>query len=152
MTPPWVRSLLAPAATEALARILLTFPFWGSGLAKLLDFTGGMGEMRQFGLEPAWLFNVATIIVQLGGSALIIARRGVWLGAGALGIFTLLTILIVHRFWALEGIMGVVAFHTATEHVGMIGGLLLVSILALRPAASRAGDALPEAALRSQAR
>ncbi|MFT8244400.1 DoxX family protein [Roseomonas sp. BN140053] len=152
MTPAWVRTLLAPAATEALGRILLTFPFWGSGLAKLLDFSGGMGEMRQFGLEPAWLFNVATVIVQLGGSALIIARRGVWLGAGALGIFTLLTILIVHRFWALEGIMGVVSFHTATEHVGMIGALILVSILALRPAASRSGDALSDVSLGSATR
>src|SRR4051812_21992864 len=133
MTPRWIDTVLESRATEIAARVLLTFPFWGSGLAKLLDFSGGMAEMQQFGLEPAWLYNLLTIIVQLGGSALIIFKRWTWLGAGALGVFTLLTILVVHAFWRLDGEHGIVAFHTATEHVGMIGALILVSILALRP-------------------
>jgi transmembrane protein len=89
--------------------------------------------MRHFGLEPAWLFNSLTIIVQLTGSAFIIAGRWTWLGAGALGVFTFLTIPIVHAFWRLEGERALTALHTAGEHVGMIGALILVSILALRP-------------------
>jgi transmembrane protein len=133
MTPRWIDTVLESRATEIAARVLLTFPFWGSGLAKLLDFSGGMAEMSHFGLEPAWLFNLLTVIVQLGGSALVITRRWTWLGAGALGIFTFLTILLVHAFWRLDGERGIEAFHTATEHVGMIGALVLVSILALRP-------------------
>jgi transmembrane protein len=133
MTPRWIDAILSSRITEFAARVLLTFPFWGSGLAKLLDFSGGMAEMSHFGLEPAWLYNTLTIIVQLGGSALIIAKRWTWLGAGALGVFTFLTIPIVHAFWRLEGERAVVAFHTAGEHVGMIGALILVSVLALRP-------------------
>jgi len=133
MTPRWIDTVLSSRATEIVARILLTFPFWGSGLAKLLDFSGGMAEMRQFGLEPAWLYNALTVLVQLGGSALIITKRWTWFGAGALGVFTFLTIPIVHAFWRLSGEHAIVAFHTATEHVGMIGALILVSILALRP-------------------
>jgi len=133
MTPRWIDALLSNRATEVAARVLLTFPFWASGLIKLLDFPGGVAEMRQFGLEPAWLFNTLTIIVQLTGSALIITKRWTWLGAGALGVFTFLTILIVHAFWRLEGERAIMALHTAGEHVGMIGALILVSILALRP-------------------
>jgi len=133
MTPRWINTILSSSLTEFAARVLLTFPFWGSGLAKLLDFTGGMAEMRQFGLEPAWFFNALTVFVQLTGSALIITKRWTWLGAGALGVFTALTIPIVHAFWRLEGERAVTAFHTAGEHVGMIGALILVSILALRP-------------------
>jgi len=134
MTPGWVSNILSNRAVEIAARVLLTFPFWGSGLAKLLDFSGGVGEMRQFGLEPAELYNILTIIVQLGGSALIIFNRMTWLGAGALGIFTALTIPLVHAFWRLEGERGITAFHTATEHVGMIGALIVVSILSNRRA------------------
>jgi len=130
MTPQWIAAILSSRVTEFVARVLLTFPFWGSGLAKLIDFSGGVGEMEHFGLTPGWVYNVATIIVQLGGSALIIFNRMTWLGAGALGAFTALTIPLVHAFWRLEGERGIVAFHTATEHVGMIGGLILVSILA----------------------
>ena len=125
-----IERMLRLPAVAVFARIVLTFPFWGSGLSKLIDFQGGVAEMAQFGLEPATLFNIATIIVQLGGSLLIILNRHVWLGAGALGVFTGLTILLVHDFWTMtEEPFRTIAFHTATEHVGMIGGLILVSIL-----------------------
>lgn len=127
-----VAAILAHPLTEFLARLLLTFPFWGSGLAKLIDFQGGMAEMAMFGLHPPALFNTAVIVTQLGGSALIILNRWTWLGAGALGVFTALTIPIVHHFWSLEGERGLVAFHTATEHVGMIGALVVAAILSER--------------------
>ncbi len=133
MIPRWIEALLSSRMTETAARVVLTFPFWGSGLAKLLNFSGGMAEMSHFGLEPAWFYNSLTIFVQLAGSALIITNRLTWLGAGALGVFTFLTIPIVHAFWRFEGEQAIRAFHTAGEHVGMIGALVLVSILALRP-------------------
>lgn len=132
MIPNWVSTILSSRATDIAARVLLTFPFWGSGLAKLIDFQGGVGEMRQFGLEPAIAFNVAVFTIQLVGSALIISGRHVWLGAGMLGVFTALTIPIVHSFWAFEGERAIHAFHTAGEHVGMIGALVVVSILSSR--------------------
>jgi len=133
MTPRWVEAILSSRITEVAARVLFTFPFWGSGLAKLLDFSGGMAEMSHFGLEPAWFYNGLTIVVQLTGSALIILKRGTWFGAGMLGVFTFLTIPVVHAFWRLEGERAVTAFHTAGEHMGMIGALVIVSILAARP-------------------
>lgn len=126
-----IERLLRHRAVAAAARVLLTCPFWGSGLAKLTDFQGGVAEMARFDLEPAATFNIATIIVQLGGSLLVIRNRCTWLGAGALGIFTALTIPLVHHFWSItEEPFRTIAFHTATEHVGMIGALIAVSILA----------------------
>jgi transmembrane protein len=132
MTPRWIETLLSSSMMETTARVVLTFPFWGSGLAKLLNFSGGMAEMSHFGLEPAWFYNSLTIFVQLVGSGLIITNRLTWLGAGALGVFTFLTIPIVHAFWRFEGEQAIRAFHTAGEHVGMIGALIIVSILAAR--------------------
>lgn len=132
VAPNWVAKILSSCAVEIAGRVLLTFPFWGSGLAKLIDFNGGVAEMRMFGLEPAPLFNIAVLATQLVGSALIVSGRHTWLGAGMLGVFTALTIPVVHRFWALEGEHGIVALHTATEHVGMIGALVLVAILWLQ--------------------
>lgn len=128
-----IKALLSGRAVELAARVVLTFPFWGSGLDKLFNFTGAVAEMRMFGLEPAPTVALAVILVQLGGSALVILNRPAWLGAGTLGVFTLLTIPIVHHFWALEGAASVHAFHTATEHVGMIGGLVAIAALSVRP-------------------
>ena len=110
-----------------LARTLLTFAFWGSGLAKLIDFPAGVAEMAHFGLEPAVAFNIATIIVQLGGSALVILNRWTWLGAGALGVFTALTIPLVHHFWTMEEPMRTIEFHFVAEHITVIGGLMVVA-------------------------
>lgn len=132
--PPAIAAFLQNRAVETAARVVLTLPFWGSGLSKLIDFDGGVAEMAQFGLEPAVAFNVAVILVQLGGSLLVILNRWTWVGAGALGVFTALTIPIVHHFWSMtEEPFRTIAFHTAAEHVGMIGALVVVAILSARP-------------------
>lgn len=127
--PDPIARLLQQRWFLVLARVLLTFPFWASGLAKLIDFSGGVAEMRELGFNPPELYNIATFTTQLIGSALIILNRWTWLAAGALGIFTFLTIPLVHNFWAKEGPAAITALHTAGEHIGMIGGLMLVAIL-----------------------
>ena len=52
-----------------------------------------------------------------------------WLGAGALAVFTLLTIPLVHHFWSMPEPKATQAFHTATEHITVVGALMLVAIL-----------------------
>lgn len=87
-----------------LAAVLLTFLYWSSALALVTDFNNAKSEMAHFGLNPPAAFAIATIIVQLGGSLLVIlGGRFVWLGAGALVVFTLPTIPIAHRFWEMTG-------------------------------------------------
>ncbi|WP_313601849.1 DoxX family protein [Rhizobium sp.] len=110
-----------------LARTVLTFMFWASGLSKLIDFNAGVAEMAHFGLEPAVAFNIATIITQLGGSILIILNRWTWLGAGALAVFTALTIPLVHHFWTMEEPFKTIEFYVVMEHITVIGALMVVA-------------------------
>lgn len=110
-----------------LARTVLTFMFWASGLSKLIDFNAGVAEMAHFGLEPAVAFNIATIITQLGGSVLIILNRWTWLGAGALAVFTALTIPLVHHFWTMEEPFKTIEFYVVMEHITVIGALMVVA-------------------------
>ncbi|TBV06947.1 DoxX family protein [Stutzerimonas kirkiae] len=110
------------------ARILLAVVFLSSGLAKLIDFQGGLAEMRAAGLEPDWLFNIATIVVLLGGSVLLLLDRALWLGSGALALFLLLTIVVVHRFWALPEPQAKEAMFWALEHTTVVGGLIAAAI------------------------
>jgi transmembrane protein len=122
-----IRALTNSTWFGYLARVVLTFGFWGSGLSKLIDFQGGVAEMAQAGLEPAAAFNIATIITQLVGSALIIFNRWTWLGAGALGVFTALTIPLVHHFWTMEEPFRTMEFYVVMEHITVIGGLMVVA-------------------------
>ncbi len=148
-----VTKLLRTPATAWLARGLLTLPFWSSGLSKLVLFDTGVAEMARAGLAPAAAFNIATIVVQLGGSALVILNRAAWLGAGALGLFTGLTILLVHRFWAIsEEPFRTIALHVSSEHVGMIGGLLAIAILSVRSGITGDTPRISASSARSEAR
>ena len=135
MTPAPIARLLGDNRFAAFAAALLTLPYWTSGLAKLLDPGGALDEARHFGLEPAMLTVAATILVQLGGSALIVLGRRAWLGAGALGVFTAIATVIAHPFWQVVEPMA--RFHernTFLEHAGLIGGLMLAAILQERKA------------------
>jgi transmembrane protein len=123
----FVTTLTSTAWFGYVARILLTYMFWASGIAKLVDFQAGVGEMAHFGLNPPVAFAIATIIVQLGGSALIILNRWTWLGAGALGIFTLLTIPIAHNFWTMEEPFKTIEFYVVMEHISIVGALMVVA-------------------------
>jgi transmembrane protein len=129
--------ILAAPWTAALARVVLCLPFWWSGLTKLFDFAGGTAEMAAQGLPVPALFNALTIVVQLGGSALVIANRWTWLGAGALGVFTILATLLAHRFWMLEGAEQAQQLNVFLEHLAIVAGFVLVSILSLLTASKR---------------
>ena len=136
MTPAIISAILRWPATAFLARLLLVFMFLGSAIDKITNFAGAQAEMAHFALNPPWLFAVATILTQLIGSVLILANRATWLGAGALAVFTLLTIPIAHHFWTMEGQMALIEFYFSVEHLSVIGGMILVAILAERTRAA----------------
>ncbi|SFK39475.1 Uncharacterized membrane protein YphA, DoxX/SURF4 family [Caulobacter sp. UNC279MFTsu5.1] len=129
-TPTPIAALLRSPGLSILARGLLTLPYWWSGLSKIADLHGALAEAAHFGLRPAWLTVVATVLVQLGGSAAVIFGRATWLAAGALAVFTAIATLIAHPFWIVSDPMERFhALNTFLEHIGLIGGFMLVAIL-----------------------
>ncbi|MBB3935751.1 DoxX family protein [Aureimonas phyllosphaerae] len=139
--PSAIARLLDTRWFPPIARLILTFCFWGSGLAKLADFEAATAEMAYFGFSPPALVAVLVIVVQLLGSALVILDRAAWLGAGMLATFTGLTILLVHDFWNMTGPEAVDHFHTAAEHVTVIGAMMVAALLSRRMRAGRVATA-----------
>jgi transmembrane protein len=136
-TPPFVRKVLSVRGTSLASRVALTAAFWWSGIAKLTHFGDAIAEVRHFGLEPAALIATMTIVVQLAGSALVISGCAVWLGAGALAVFTLLATLVAHAFWTVPIADRGAALNTFLEHLGLIGGFVLVTLLTFRNESDR---------------
>ena len=132
--PAPIERLLASPSLALLARAGLTCAFWWGGLAKLLDFAGARAEAAHFfGDGLALPIAVATIAVELGASALLIAGRVQWLAAGALAVFTAAATLVAHDFWnVLDARAHFREFNTFLEHIGLIGGLTLAAIFARR--------------------
>jgi transmembrane protein len=135
--PRWVSAILESSVVSLIARVLLTSAFWASGIDKILHWNKGVGEMVHFHLAPPAAFNLATIVVQLVGSALVIWGPYAWFGAGMLGVFTVLTIPIAHPVWALPPEQAAREINVVVEHISVVGGLILVSILRWREVAER---------------
>lgn len=131
-TPRWVATVLCWPWLAAAARVALVSAFLIGGVQKSLDFRDAVAEQAHFGLEPAWLWATAAIIVELGGSVLVILGRWVWLGAGGLGVLTAVAMLTANDFWTKAGHERFLAVNAFFEHLGLIAGLVLVSTLSLR--------------------
>ena len=130
--PATIAHLLDNPVTLLVARILISLPFFVSGLTKCFDWQAGESEMLRTGLHPAWAFNLAVMVTQLGGSILTIANRRLWIGAGALGVFTVLTDFIVHRFWEATGEARTMQLNSFLEHWTMSAAFILVVVVYLR--------------------
>lgn len=129
--PRFIAALLNAPPLSFAARILLTCGFWWSGVSKMFDHPSALAEAAHFGLRPAWLFVIVIIVVQLGGSAAVIFSRWTWLGAGALGVFTVAATLVGHAFWTIDDPLA--RFHDMNAflgNVGLLGGLMVSAILA----------------------
>ncbi len=136
-SPEPIAALLGAPAFGPLARALLTLPYWLAGVYKLTHLPGALDEAAHFGLRPPGLVVAATIIVQVGGSLLLVFGRLGWLAAGALGVFTAAATLIAHPYWMVaDPIERFHALNTFLEHIGLIGGLMLAAILVEREASA----------------
>jgi len=131
-TPGPIAAILAWPWLLPLTRIALVSAFLIGGIQKLVDFPGAIAEQEHFGLQPAWLWAAAAVIVEIGGSVLVIVGRWVWLGTGGLGVLTAVAMFAANDFWAKAGHDRFVAVNDFFEHLGLIAGLVLVSILSLR--------------------
>jgi uncharacterized membrane protein YphA (DoxX/SURF4 family) len=129
--PRWVRAILSWPWLLPISRIALVSAFLTGGIQKLIDFPGAIAEQAHFGLQPAWMWAVAAVIVELGGSVLVIVGRWVWLGAGGLGVLTAIAMFAANDFWAKAGHDRFIAVNDFFEHLGLIAGLVLISVLSL---------------------
>jgi uncharacterized membrane protein YphA (DoxX/SURF4 family) len=131
-TPRWITAILSSPWLLPISRAALVSAFLIGGIQKLIDFPAAVAEQAHFGLQPAWLWAAAAIVVELGGSALVIFGRWVWLGAGGLGVLTAVAMLTANDFWAKIGHDRFLAVNAFLEHLGLIAGLVLISLLSLR--------------------
>lgn len=128
-----VRPVLGSTAVRWLAYLGLCAAYLQGGLNKLTDFPGAVGEMTHFGLSPPALLAVLVIALELGASLMILTGRLRWLGAIALAAFTLMATFIALRFWEMPvGQERFMAANSFFEHLGLVGGFLLVAWLDVR--------------------
>lgn len=136
-TPRFVAAILDWRPTWFIARLALTSAYLLGGIVKLTDWQGAVAEQAHFGMSPPALWAALTIGLELIGPLLILTGRLVWLGAGMLGVFTLLAAFTANAFWAMPaGQDRFMATNAFFEHIGLIGGFIAVAMIANRRAAN----------------
>jgi uncharacterized membrane protein YphA (DoxX/SURF4 family) len=130
------RRIISSPMIYFVALLGLCAAYLQGGLDKVLDFEGAVAEVRHFGLEPAAPMAAATIITELCGSVLILIGVFRWLGALWLAGFTLLATFAANRFWELAPASRFMVENQFFEHLGLVGGFLLVAWLDVRDAES----------------
>jgi len=111
-----------------LALLGLCAAYLQGGMVKLRDFDGAIDEMRQYGLPMPRVLAGLVILVELGGSALILSGYLRWAGASILALYTLTATMIANRFWVLSGGERFKVENSFFEHFGLTGGLVLVAL------------------------
>ncbi len=135
--PRWVAAVLDWPQTAVLARLALVSAYLLGAVVKTVDFPGAVAEQAHFGMAPPAFWAVVTIAVEIVGPLLILTRRWLWLGAGMLGVFTLLAAIKANAFWAMPaGQDRFMAMNAFVEHIGLIGGFVLVALLDRRERAA----------------
>jgi uncharacterized membrane protein YphA (DoxX/SURF4 family) len=127
-----MRRTSSPVVTSPALRwaalLLLCAAYLQGGLNKALDFGSAIAEMNHFGVSPAAPMAVAVIVLELGASALVLTGFHRWLGALALGAFTLFATFVALRFWQMPvGQERFMAANSFFEHLGLVGGFVLVA-------------------------
>ncbi|MBJ9965958.1 DoxX family protein [Burkholderia seminalis] len=128
--PAWVRALLAQPWVLPLVRLALVSAYLIGGVAKALDFGGAVAEQAHFGLHPAALWAALAIAVEIAGPLCVVFNRFTWLGAGSLGMLTLVAMAVANDFWNRTGAEHFMALNSFFEHLGLIAALVLATLLA----------------------
>lgn len=114
-------------ALRWIALLLLCAAYLQGGFNKATDFSAAIAEMNHFGLAPAAPMAIAVIVLELGASGLILTGYYRWLGALVLAGFTLLATFVALRFWEMPQPQRFGAANAFFEHLGLVGGFLLVA-------------------------
>ena len=145
-TPHWVSRLLDRPELAMLARVALTLPYAWSGIDKLINPSAAAEEMARAGFSSPTLVLIPLIVTQLAGSLLLIFNCFAWLGAGALGVFTILVTVVVHAFWRFDGPERVAEMNIFFEHIALVAGFVFAAMAATkerRPSSSAPGSPPP---------
>jgi putative oxidoreductase len=109
-----------------VGRLLLALIFIISGYNKIMGWPGVVGAVEAKGLPIPMLFGAGAILLELGGGLLVAIGYKARIGAAALILFTIMTMIFFHNFWAFEGADYQVQMINFMKNLAITGGLFLV--------------------------
>jgi transmembrane protein len=131
-----IQSVLDSPLAFLLLRVVLTTLFWSDVFLGITRFDAFVGAVQRARLPFPRFVAAATIVFLSVASFLVITNfnQWGWIAAGALVLFTLLTIPYGHAFWTFPEPRRTQELHFVLEHFTVVGGLLLLIMVFLKNA------------------
>jgi putative oxidoreductase len=105
-----------------LGRVLLGLPFLMSGLGKLGAYAATVGYIASFGLPAPPLAFITSVVIEIGGSLLLLSGFRARFASVVLGVFSIATAVFFHHNFADQNQM----IHFLKD-VMITGGLLQIA-------------------------
>lgn len=109
------------------ARILMAVLFLIAGWGKIGGFAGTAGYIASKGLPLPEVGAAIAIVVEFGGALALIAGFQTRLVALVMAVFTVITGLVFHNFWAMPAEQVMVNQIMFMKNLSIAGGLLMMS-------------------------
>jgi uncharacterized membrane protein YphA (DoxX/SURF4 family) len=108
------------------SRFILGAVYLGAGIENLLHLDGRAAYTASKGVTNAefWV-TIASLLLVFGGASFITGIRP-QLGVAAIALFLIPVTLIMHNFWALQGMQAELERHTFMGNAGLFAGALLL--------------------------
>ncbi len=106
-------------------RVLMALLFLIAGVGKIAGFAGTAGYIASQGLPLPELGAAIAIAVEVGGGLALITGFQTRLVALAMAVFTVVSALIFHNFWALPADQVMVNQIMFLKNLSIVGGLLM---------------------------
>lgn len=116
-----------------VARGLIALLFLIAGLRKLLAFGMTVGYFAKLGIPMPEVVVVGSILLEIGGSILIVIGYRPVIVASVMAAFTLGSALIAHQFWAVADPQAYSAqLNNFLKNVSIVGAFLMIIVDARR--------------------
>ncbi|MCC7225833.1 MAG: DoxX family protein [Burkholderiaceae bacterium] len=115
------------SATALLGRLLIAAMFLPAGISKLSGFAGTVGYINSVGLPMPAVGATLAILVEILGSAALIAGFGTRAAALVMAFFTLSASYFFHPFWAVPAEQAFMVSLLFYKNIAIIGGLLILA-------------------------
>ena len=123
-------SAVAPSSRPLIllaGRILMGAIFLNAGVRKLLGFAGTVGYFTKLGFPAPELFAVLAIVIEIGGSILLIIGWKTRWAAWVLSLFVLVAAFAAHRFWEFDAAQYGNQMNHFMKNLAIIGGFLFIA-------------------------
>jgi putative oxidoreductase len=110
-----------------IGRLLMTYIFATSGLAKIFDWSGNIAYMSTRHLPMIPLLLAAALVIEVGGSICLITGFQARWAAAIMFLYLLAVTVLFHNYWAFSGDRAGMQETHFRKNLAIMGGLLMIA-------------------------